>query len=76
MLYLILFSILFIVSNIVIAAVVSHKMVGPIVQFLRHTQCLRNKDFSSRIQLRKNDGFSELANELNELANDLENKSK
>ncbi len=51
-----------------------HKLVGPTVAFRRHINALKKGDFSSRIKLRKNDAFSDVATDLNELAEILERR--
>lgn len=70
--YILILTCLFVFSNVFVAARLSHKMVGPVVQFLKHTKSLQKGDFTSRVHLRPNDGFYDLANELNELAEVLE----
>lgn len=70
------FALIFILLNLYIGAYLSHKMVGPIVQFIKHAKALQQGDYSSRVQLRPNDGFNDLADELNTLAKNLEETKK
>ena len=51
-----------------------HKLVGPTVAFKRHINALKNGLYASRLTLRKNDAFLEVAVALNELAEILESK--
>ena len=53
----------------------SHRYFGPIVAFKRHSVALKDGSYSSRIKLRKGDEFNDLAHELNDLAQSLENKT-
>lgn len=61
---------------IIIAIAYTHKLVGSSVTLKRHICALKEGNFSSRVSLRKNDAFAEIADELNELASSLETKSK
>jgi signal transduction histidine kinase len=54
----------------------AHRMIGPTVAFRRHVEALKNGDYRSRITLRKHDAFSDLADDLNELAQILERDEK
>ncbi len=53
---------------LVVSVVYVHRMVGPMVAFRRHLEALKNGDYGSRVNLRKNDAFMELQDDLNELA--------
>ncbi|MGB5438340.1 MAG: HAMP domain-containing protein [Gammaproteobacteria bacterium] len=55
-----------------VTIVYTHRLIGPTVTISRHIQALKNGRYSSRISLRKNDELKELAAELNELAEILE----
>lgn len=52
----------------------SHRIFGPLVPISRHINELKNGNYSSRVQLRKNDFMLELKDELNELAEKLQSK--
>ena len=69
---LLLIALIFIVISVFIAAYFSHRMVGPVVQFVKHAKALGEENYGSRIKIRSKDGFSELADELNNLAKKLE----
>jgi hypothetical protein len=57
------------------SVIISHHIVGPYVAFLRHIRALKNGDYASRVTLRKHDAFEDVAAELNELAQVLQDKS-
>lgn len=61
-------AILFVVSMVTLSIFYTHRMVGPVIQMIRHVQELKNGNFNSRVVLRKGDAFQELADELNQLA--------
>ena len=65
----------YVLFTVLMSVYYTHRFVGPMVAFKRHIDNLRKGDFSSRVVLRKSDAFSDLAEELNMLAGDLE-KSK
>jgi len=65
---------IYVVTNIAIAIVMTHRLIGPTIAFRRHISCLRAGQFESRIILRQADAFLEVAKDLNELAADLEQK--
>ncbi len=50
---------------------VTHRVYGPVVQIRKHIANLIAGDYSSRVQLRDHDHFTELAEELNLLAEKL-----
>ena len=62
----------YIVTNLVVAVVYTHRMVGPIVAFRRHVAFLLEEDYSKRVHLRRGDAFHELAEDLNVLTEKLE----
>lgn len=68
----IFFVVLIGITNIVVyflmGLLITHRTFGPLIAFNRHVDALLNKDYSSRITLRKNDQFSTLATKLNLLA--------
>ncbi len=51
-----------------------HRLIGPTVAFKRHIDALKIGVYTSRLTLRKNDAFLEIAIALNELAEILETK--
>lgn len=64
----------FFMAMIGLSVVYTHKMVGPTIAFSLHVNKLKEGDYSSRIKLRPGDAFHELGDELNELAEELENR--
>jgi nitrogen fixation/metabolism regulation signal transduction histidine kinase len=52
----------------------SHRIVGPMIQIQRVLERVSQGKFESRIQLRKNDYLHELAENINNLIDDFENK--
>ena len=64
---------LYMIVNVVITVVFTHKMVGPTVAFRRHIANLIKGDYSSRLALRDGDAFLGVADDLNQLAEKLGN---
>ena len=62
----------FLMANVTISIVYTHKLVGPTIAFRNHVQRLIDGQFKSRVHLRQNDAFLELAATLNQLAEALE----
>lgn len=60
--------------GIIIWLRLSHRIFGPLVPISRHIVELQNGNYSSRVQLRKDDFMVELKDELNLLAEKLEKK--
>ena len=54
----------------------THRLVGPSYAFRRHIQELSKGNYQSRILLRKHDAFSEVAEDLNKLAETLETNAQ
>ncbi len=65
-------TIAYILITVFLSMIYLHKMVGPTIAFRRHIDALKSGNYDSRITLRKNDAFTEVAQELNELAEVLE----
>lgn len=62
--------------TVVISIVFTHKLVGPTVAFRRHIKALSKGNYESRLTLRKGDAFSEVAEDLNQLAEDLQKRGR
>lgn len=60
------------VVNMIVTIYFTHKMVGPTVAFRRHIGQLQKGVYGQRVKLRKGDAFIEVADELNKLAEILE----
>jgi signal transduction histidine kinase len=50
----------------------THSLIGPTIAFRRHIRALIDGNYKSRVTLRKADAFSEVAEDLNSLAETLE----
>jgi HAMP domain-containing protein len=66
----------YVVLMIVVTVIYTHRLIGPTIPMLRHVKALREGRYTHRISLRKYDAFSELADQLNELAETLQNNSR
>ena len=51
----------------VVAMLVMHRIVGPVLVFKRAIRSMRNGDYSERLELRKRDGLHDLADEIGAL---------
>lgn len=54
----------------------THRLVGPTYAFRRHIQELAKGNYQSRVNLRKNDAFAEVAEDLNQLADALQTRAQ
>jgi len=66
--------IIYLFVNICVSIFFTHRLVGPTIAFRRHIKALRDGNYNSRITLRKADAFSEVAEDLNNLAETLQRK--
>jgi len=64
------------VMIVLVAMVYTHRMIGPTLPIMRHVKALKEGFYSHRVVLREYDCFQELADELNELAETLEEQRK
>jgi len=62
----------YVVMVVVLAAVYTHRMIGPMIPIKRHVKALQDGLYSRRVKLREYDCFQGLADELNVLAETLE----
>jgi signal transduction histidine kinase len=62
------------VLMLVLITVYTHRMIGPALPLLRHIRALKDGFYSHRVKLRSHDCFQELADELNALAETLEQR--
>ena len=58
---------IYILFVIIISAVLSHKMAGPIYRFEQTFRQIAKGDFSQRVHLRKGDQFIEMQDEFNKM---------
>lgn len=70
--WLLLLLVLFIASNVLVAVIYTHRLIGPTIAFRNHMKKLASGKFQDRIHLRKGDAFQELADELNEFTDLLD----
>jgi HAMP domain-containing protein len=56
---------------IVVTVIYTHRLIGPAIPLLRHVKALQAGRYTHRVSLRKYDAFTELADELNALAESL-----
>jgi methyl-accepting chemotaxis protein len=64
------------VMIVLVATVYTHRMIGPTLPIMRHVKALKEGFYSHRVKLREYDCFQELADELNELAETLEQQKQ
>lgn len=71
--------IIYVVFVILISAILSHRMAGPVYRFEQTCKAIAKGDFSQRIHLRKGDQFTELQDDFNKMMDRVEeeiNKNK
>ena len=66
----------FLIANIIISIMYTHKLVGPTYAFRRHILDLCDGKTGARTFLRKGDAFTEVADALNKLSEVTEAKNK
>jgi signal transduction histidine kinase len=69
-------AIAYVVVNIVVTILFTHKLIGPTIAFRRHIRMIAEGKLQYRTVLRKGDAFSEVAEDLNNLSALLEKRSK
>lgn len=74
--YLVVLSVVFVVSTVSVSILYTHRLVGPTYAFRRHLRALREGRYEVRTMLRKNDAFTEVADDLNLLAEELQRGAK
>ena len=62
----------YILLMVAVTAIYTHRIIGPTVALKRHIKALKDGLYSHRVQLRKRDELKDMAAELNELAEILE----
>ncbi len=65
---------LYLAASVYLSIYYTHRLVGPTIAFRRHIRSLIDGNMESRVNLRKNDAFTEVADDLNELAEVLQKK--
>lgn len=61
---------------ILISAILSHKMAGPVYHFERVCKAIAKGDFSQRVHLRKGDQLTDLQDEFNKMMDRVEEEIK
>jgi hypothetical protein len=74
--WLVLIVLVYLTLNVFISILFTHRLVGPTIAFRRHIKALSEGRYNSRITLRKQDAFAEVAEDLNNLAAIMEKKAK
>jgi methyl-accepting chemotaxis protein len=69
-------TLLYIVVVVILWLAHGHRVIGPMVSLQRQIEALKNGDYGARVRLRKRDAFEEIAEDLNELAQVLEEPGK
>lgn len=62
----------YIVFVVLISAILSHKMAGPVYRFEQTCKAIAKGDFSQRVHLRKGDQLMELQDEFNKMMDRIE----
>lgn len=65
---------IYVLFVVLISAVLSHKMAGPVYRFEQTCKAIAKGDFSQRIHLRKGDQFTELQDEFNKMMDVVESR--
>ena len=70
--WIIFLIIIYMIVTVFLSVYYTHRLVGPSIAFRRHIRSLILGNFNSRVHLRKNDAFNEVADDLNELAESMQ----
>ena len=65
---------IYILLVVIISAIVSHKMAGPVYRFEQTCKAIAKGDFSQRVHLRKGDRLTDLQNEFNKMMDVVEER--
>ena len=68
--------VIYVVFVVLISAIVSHKMAGPVYRFEQTCKAIAKGDFSQRVHLRKGDQRMDLQNEFNKMMDRVEEEIK
>ena len=68
--------IIYVVFVVLISAIVSHKMAGPVYRFEQTCKAIAKGDFSQRVHLRKGDQLMDLQDEFNKMMDRIEEELK
>lgn len=67
---------IYLIFVVLISAVLSHKMAGPVYRFEQTCKDIAKGDFSKRVHLRKGDQLTELQDEFNKMMDRVEEEIK
>ncbi len=67
---------IYVLFVIIISAILSHKMAGPVYRFEQTCKAIAKGDFSQRVHLRKGDRLQELQEEFNKMMDVVEDRIK
>ena len=70
--WLALLGLIFVVACAMVTIILTHRLVGPAYAFRRQINELTSGRYDARIRLRENDAFTEVADDLNKLAETLQ----
>lgn len=65
---------IYVLLVVLVSALVSHKMAGPVYRFEQTCKAIAKGDFSQRVHLRKGDRLIELQDEFNKMMDVVENR--
>ena len=68
--------VIYVLFVVLISAILSHKMAGPVYRFEQTCKAIAKGDFSQRVRLRKGDQFMELQDEFNKMMDRVEAEIK
>lgn len=67
---------IYVLLVIIISAILSHKMAGPVYRFEQTCKAIAKGDFSQRVRLRQGDQLVELQDEFNKMMDEVEKRLK
>ncbi|MCO5166514.1 MAG: hypothetical protein M9894_09135 [Planctomycetes bacterium] len=73
--WLLVLAVVFVVATVAVSVLYTHRLVGPAVAFRRHLRALREGRYEVRTALRKHDAMTDVADELNALAETLQGRA-
>ena len=65
---------IYVLLVVIISAILSHKMAGPVYRFEQTCKAIAKGDFSQRVHLRKGDQLTELQEEFNKMMDVVEDR--
>lgn len=68
--------VIYVIFVVLISAIVSHKMAGPVYRFEQTCKAIAKGDFSQRVHLRKGDQLMDLQDEFNKMMDRVEEELK